>query len=142
LCIALMNDFIPSSSCPIFTTTQLFRNPLATDKWVSCSCNHFTAYLTVYNITNSVHKPLFFRVIKNSNHFDSLTTEHTQVFKPFSLHVSATSGPQWDTKNLKRIHPLAPYFPSYDHFTGFLTYYKVFRKNSNGAFSTRNFPHR
>jgi len=59
------------------STMELFGNPLASDKWVSCYCNHFIAYLTVCNTTNSVHKSLFFGVIEKSSHVDSLNWDVT-----------------------------------------------------------------
>ncbi len=71
-----------------------------------------------------------------------LTREGPQVFKPFRPHLSAISRSQWGMKNLKRIHSLVPLFPSYDRFTRFSVYCKVFRKNSNDAFSIWKFAHR
>jgi hypothetical protein len=64
------------------------------------------------------------------------------VFKLFRPHLLAISRPRWGMKNLKRIYSLAPLFPSYDRFTRFSAFCKVFRKNSNDAFSTWNFAHR
>ena len=69
LCTAFLNYF-PSSSYPIFTMIELFRNLLVTDKRVSYSCNHSVVCLMVCNTTNSVHKWLFFGFMKNSSHFD------------------------------------------------------------------------
>ncbi len=49
-----------------------------------------------------------------------LMREHTQVFKPFRLHLLVISRIQWSMKNPKRIRVLRPSLQNYSYFSRIL----------------------